>query len=172
MRRLSRSMVALVIAVLAFSAVAFAVSKESKNFGAHLRGSDEVPPVDTKAQGNSILHLSKSGDSLRFKLIVADIDNVTQAHIHCGAEGVNGPIVVFLFPLHPAGVTENGVLNQGTITNADILPAPDSAVCPGGLANLDQLLAKLRSGGAYVNVHTTANPAGEIRGQVKEHGPS
>jgi hypothetical protein len=170
MRRLS-STVTIVIAVLVFSGVAFAVA-QSTNFGAPLSGDEQVPTVDTNARGNSILHLSKNGDELDFKLIVANIENVTQAHIHCGAEGVNGPIVVFLFPFTPAGVTANGVLSSGTITNADVIPTPSSAECPGGVANLDQLVAKLRSGGAYVNVHTTAHPGGEIRGQVREHGPS
>ena len=170
MRRLS-STVTIVIAALVFSAVAFAVA-QSKNFGAPLSGDEEVPSVDTNARGNSILHLSKSGDELSFKLIVANIENVTQAHIHSGAEGVNGPVVVFLFPFTPDGVTTNGVLSRGTITNADIIPRPSSAECPGGVANLDQLIAKLRSGGAYVNVHTTAYPGGEIRGQVRERGPS
>jgi hypothetical protein len=166
------SLVALVIAAFVLSAVALAVAHESKNFGAPLSGDEEVPPVDTNARGNSVLHLSKSGDGLNFKLIVANIENVTQAHIHCGAEGVNGPVVVFLFPFTPAGVTANGVLSEGTLTNADVIPRPSSAECPGGVANLDELTAKLRSGGAYVNVHTTSNPGGEIRGQVREHGPS
>jgi CHRD domain-containing protein len=170
-RRLS-SIVAIVIAALVFSAVAFAVPRESKNFGAHLRGGAEVPPVDTKARGNSIFGLSKSGDALRFKLIVANIEGVTQAHIHCGAAGVNGPVVVFLFGPDPAGVTVNGVLAKGTITNADVIPAPDSSACPGGLANFDELIAKMRAGDAYVNVHTIANPGGEIRGQIRERGPS
>ncbi len=164
-------MVAMVIATFVFSAVAFAVAHESKNFGAPLSGDEEVPPVDTNARGNSILHLSKSGDELDFKLIVANIENITQAHIHCGAEGVNGPVVVFLFPLNP-GTTANGVLSKGTITNADLISRPSSPECPGGVASLDELIAKLRSGDAYVNVHTTVNPGGEIRGQVREHGPS
>jgi CHRD domain len=166
------SIVIIVIATFVFSAVAFAVAHESKNFGAPLSGDEEVPPVDTNARGHSILHLSKSGDELNFKLIVANIENVTQAHIHCGAEGVNGPIVVFLFPLTPAGVTANGVLSKGTLTNADVIQRPSSVECPGGVANLDELIAKLRSGDAYVNAHTIANPGGEIRGQVREHGPS
>jgi hypothetical protein len=163
--------VAIVIAAFVFSAVALAVAHVSKNFGAPLSGDEEVPPVDTNATGNSVLHLSEGGDELRFKLIVANIEDVTQAHIHCGAEGVNGPIVVFLFQLTPAGVTANGVLSEGTLTNADVIPRPDSAVCPGGVANLDELIAKLRSGGAYVNAHTIVNPGDEIRGQVREQGP-
>jgi hypothetical protein len=76
-------------------------------------------------------------------------------------------VVAFLFGFDPAGVSENGVLAEGTITAANVIPRPDSPACPGGVANFDDLIAKMRSGDAYVNVHTVAFPAGEIRGQLK-----
>jgi hypothetical protein len=76
-------------------------------------------------------------------------------------------VVAFLFPFDAAGVTLNGTLVEGTITADDIIPRPDSPACPGGVATFEDLLAKIRSGDAYVNVHTLAFPAGEIRGQFK-----
>jgi hypothetical protein len=105
-------------------------------------------------------------------LIVANIEGVTQSHIHCGAEGVNGPVVAFLFGPVLGGLDANGVLAQGALTNANTIPRPDSAQCPGGVANFDELIAKIRSGEAYVNVHTLANPGGEIRGQIRTAGPN
>lgn len=136
---------------------------QSFNLRAHLQGQNEVPAVQTLAQGQAILKISGDESAIEYKLIVANIENVTQAHIHCGAAGVNGPVVAFLYGFGPI-VSPDGVLAEGTITS--VIPRPDSAACPGGVANLEDLLNKLRSGNAYVNVHTTAYPGGEIRGQV------
>ena len=169
MRR-NRWLVLVLVAICTLSGMAAAQPPDAKNFVAHLSGDEEVPPVDTSAQGQAIFHLFDT-EELLYKLIVANIEGVTQAHIHCGVEGVNGPVVVFLFGLIPDGVDANGVLAQGTLTNSDVIPRPDSALCPGGVANFDQLIAKMRSGETYANVHTLANPGGEIRGQIRTAGP-
>jgi hypothetical protein len=66
-------------------------------------------------------------------------------------------------------VDSNGILAQGTLTEAGLLPQPDSVVCPGGIADFEDLIDRIRSGGAYVNVHTLVNPGGEIRGHL-DHG--
>jgi hypothetical protein len=164
------------LTLLGMVGVAFAAPPESKNFVAPLSGDQEVPANDSQARGNAMLHLSKDGTQLSYKLIVANLDNILQSHIHCGAADVNGPVVAFLYPSAPPAVlipgTTNGILAQGTITNANIIPRPDSPECPGGIANFDELIAKMRAGDAYVNVHTTLIPGGEIRGQIKEGGPS
>ena len=70
----------------------------NRNFRAHLTGDQEVPPVETRAQGQIILHLSKDGTVLSYKLIVANIEGVTQAHLHLAPAGVNGPQAGFLSP--------------------------------------------------------------------------
>jgi hypothetical protein len=168
MRR-SRGLVFVLIVFCTLSGIASAQPPDAKNFITHLSGDEEVPPVDTSAQGQAIFHLSDS--ELLYKLTVASIEGVTQAHIHCGAEGINGPVVAFLFGPVAGGVDANGVLAQGTLTNADIIPRPDSAQCPGGVPNFDQLIAKMRSGETYANVHTSANTGGEIRGQISTAGP-
>jgi hypothetical protein len=145
--------------------------EHNRNFRAHLSGREEVPPVNTRAQGQAIFQLSKDGNELRYKLIVANIHNVTQAHIHCGAAGVNGPVVAWLYPDAPPATLIpgrfNGILAEGTIDAVDVVARPDSAACPGGVANFDDLIAKIRSGEAYVNVHTSQFPPGEIRGQIR-----
>ena len=135
-----------------------------------LSGGDEVPPRDTGARGVAIFRLDAAGTELGFRLVVANIENVFAAHIHCGAVGVNGPIGVTLFMGSPGGGRTDGVLAAGSVT------APD----PGngcGWADLDAVVAALESGNAYVNVHTNDGvapidtgpgdfPGGEIRGQV------
>lgn len=127
------------------------------NFRAHLSGEDEVPPVDTQAQGQATFNLSADATQLDFKLNVANIQDVVASHIHCAPAGVNGPVGVTLFSGGP--VSPDGALAEGTIT------APD----PGNGCNwtsLDAVLAAMRNDYAYVNVHTLDHPAGEIRGQI------
>lgn len=142
------------------------VSLRTRTFVARLAGANEVPSVATDAQGSARLHLSAKTPALRYRVRVADIEGVTQAHIHCGLPGVNGPVVAFLFGPNPTGVTPGRVLASGSILPSEVLSVPDSAACPGGIASLTDLVARIRSGGAYVNVHTLTNPSGEIRGQI------
>jgi hypothetical protein len=163
MRKFTLLTVLLLVALMAV--VGSAMADSNRNFRSHLSGDQEVPAVDTKAQGQAIYKLNKAGDAIDYKLIVANIEGVTQAHIHCGAAGVNGPVVAFLFGPGP-GVAVNGILAQGTLTAADVIPRPDSPECPGGVANFEELIAKMRSGDTYTNVHTIANPGGEVRGQI------
>ena len=153
--------------VLGLVAVGIAVAGVNRNWSTHANGSMEVPVRDTQGEAQAIFHQSPDGDSIDFKLIVTNIEGVTQSHIHCGAPGVNGPIVVFLYGFNAAGVAPHGVLNEGTITNANVIPRASSAQCPGGVANLDDVIDKLNNDGAYVNVHTLVFPGGEIRGDVK-----
>jgi hypothetical protein len=148
-----------------------AASNQQTNFVATLSGDQEVPARDTQATGVAKFKLRQDGTALLFKVNVANIDNVAAAHIHCGAVGVNGPVGVTLFTGAPAGGRVNGTLAEGTIT------APDAGNgC--GWVDLAAVLAALRSGATYVNVHTNdgvppANtgpgdfPGGEIRGQVR-----
>jgi hypothetical protein len=144
-------------------------SGEQRNFRAHLSGDNEIPAVDTNAQGQVVFQLNAAGDQLSFKLITANILDVAQAHIHCGGADVNGPVVAFLYPSGPPPVVipgrSDGVLSEGVVTAAQVIPRPDSAECPGGLADFDQLIEKMRAGETYTNVHTVVNPGGEIRGQ-------
>jgi hypothetical protein len=135
----------------------------SDNFRTHLSGDEEVPAVVTGAQGQANFKLSDDGQSISYRLNVANIENVTQAHIHMGPVGGTGGIVVWLYPSAPPQVLipgrTNGNLAEGTITAANLT---------GGLANqpLSALLDLISDGNAYVNVHTSQNASGEIRGQL------
>ena len=74
---------------------------------------------------------------------------------------VAGPIVVELFNAEgdPEDFTDRDVLAEGAFDVSDVQDA-------GGIASIDDLLDAMRAGNTYVNVHTAANPAGEIRGQI------
>ncbi|HEU4830250.1 MAG TPA: CHRD domain-containing protein [Gemmatimonadales bacterium] len=141
---------------------------QSHHFIAVQSGDEEVPPVETRGHGTATFTLSTDGTTLSYRLITAGVEGITQSHIHLGAPGANGPVVVFLFGLVPAGVSSNGVLAEGTITQSNLIPRPDI----GFGATMAELVAAMRSGGAYVNVHTLDFPGGEVRGQVREGGPT
>jgi hypothetical protein len=132
----------------------------NRSFKAHLTGAQEAPdPVDSQAQGQLNLRLSADGTTLSYKLIVANLDDVTAAHLHLGVVGMAGPPVAFLFEGDPSGAV-NGVLSEGTITAADLIG-------PYAGEPLSTLIDAIEDGDIYVNVHTTAHPPGEIRGQVR-----
>ncbi len=128
-------------------------------FRVHLSGDEEVPLVDNRATGQVKLIVNDAETQLHYELRVANIEDITQAHIHRGAAGENGPVVVFLFGFIGEGVTRNGLLAANTRTSADL-------VGPLAGAPLEDLIEQIRSGNSYVNVHTVANPPGEIRGQL------
>ena len=116
----------------------------------------EVPaPKPTTASGAATIVVYP--DRIEYELSAHSIISVTMAHIHNGAPGTAGPIVVTLFNQQSNPVSPSGVFASGTFTDATL---------PSGVT-LASLKALLASGSAYVNVHTSANPAGEIRGQVK-----
>jgi len=177
MKRFSVALVLMTVVLLATAGVAAAATR---NFRTHLSGDNEVPPsgvvIATLAQGQAIFNLSPDGQEMHYKLIVANINNVFMAHIHRGAPGTNGPVVVWLYPgtapvPGPTGQGRvNGVLVEGKFTAANLIATT-------GITTLKQLLDEIEKGDAYVNVHTNDGvaptntgpgdyPGGEIRGHI------
>lgn len=146
------------------AAASMAAQMAVQSFRAHLSGDEEVPAVDTRATGQTVFRLSKDGAELSYRLIVANIEDVMMAHIHLAPAGENGAVAVWLYPDGPPPQLiegrVSGVLATGTITEADL-------VGPLAGGTMEDLVAELREGGAYVNVHTVANPGGEVRGQIE-----
>jgi hypothetical protein len=136
-----------------------------------LTGGEEVPPRTTPGSGEVAIQVSADGQSLTYTVTVRDITNVTMGHIHVGAKGANGDIVLPLVPTAPpAGGPKSGVIGQGTATAAQL-------VGPLQGKTLTDLIAEMDAGNAYVNIHTGAGgtpatlqpgdlPPGEIRGQL------
>lgn len=167
--------------VLGLAVVTAAVAGVNANWSVHANGADEVPPRDSNGQAQAIFHLSPDGTSIDYKLTAANIENVFMAHIHMVADapapGVNGPIVVWLYPSTAVGVQAplgggriQGVIAQGTIT-ADNLTGPLAG------HSLSDLIQAMRTGHAYVNLHTNDGvglpntgagdfPGGEIRANI------
>lgn len=140
-----------------------AAQAASATFTTPLSGDEEVPASDSAARGVAHFALSKDGTELTYRLVVANIEDVSMAHLHLAPAGSNGSPVVWLYPDAPPpqpipGRTQ-GVLATGTITSADL-------VGPLAGATLDDLVAAMAAGNTYVNVHTAAKPGGEVRGQI------
>ena len=107
-----------------------------------LGGDQEVPAVNTQAKGSGTVMI---GDDMSVKGTVTTTGVAgTAAHIHMAAAGKNGPVIV---PMMKSG--DNGWTF-----------APDAKL------NADQMKA-FQAGELYINVHSAANPGGEIRGQLK-----
>jgi hypothetical protein len=164
-------------APMEFTAVFSHGAAVGQNFGTHMTGAEEVPPNESRAQGQATFQLSSDGTELAYSMRVANIENVVQAHIHVAPAGANGPVVVFLYgPVAPGGGRIQGRIAEGVITEADLIARP--GLFDGTMA---QLVALMRAGDTYVNVHTSAGPGGvagpghlpggEIRGQIVARGP-
>ena len=146
----------LIIIIGAIAALVFGANAMAQgNHVTHCKGQNEVPPVETQGQCQAIFKVRS--ESLSYKLIVANLENVVAAHIHCAPEGTNGPVGVTLFQGSPA--TVSGILSQGPIL------APN-AVNACGWADIEDIVAAIASGNTYVNVHTLQSLPGEVRGQI------
>jgi hypothetical protein len=132
------------------------VLAQNEKFNAKLSGQEEVPPVQTTTSG--MAWFKPMQDKVWFKLNVTDMQGVTQAHIHTGKQGENGPPVVTLYKSDtPQPI--NGKLAYGNIT-ANLLEGPMKG------KQISDLATAMSNGSTYVNVHTEKYPNGEIRGQI------
>ena len=121
-----------------------------------LTSASEVPtPKPTTASGTATVLVYPA--RIDFELAAANMTGIRMAHIHSGAVGVAGPIVVTLYAPATASDLVNGVFVTGSLNAANL---------PSGVT-LESLKTLLLSGNAYVNVHTVVNPTGEIRGQLR-----
>lgn len=147
------------IGVLAVAAVMACdddgVELDFESFDAELIGANEVPPVETDAEGRATFDWD--GTRVLYEIVAtAPIEGVVAAHIHDGEAGVNGPILVTLFTGAAVDLEAEESLSEGNFT------APDDGVD----LTIEELLDLMRSQDVYVNVHTETNGGGEIRGQV------
>lgn len=116
-------------------------------YEADLTGAEEVPPVNSQAFGRAVMSVDTANLILYYRVFVDDITGITAAHIHEAAPGTNGPVI---FPLFTGGG-----------------PFDPTNPISGSLTLTPAQLTTLQSGNYYVNVHTSAVPSGEVRGQVQ-----
>jgi CHRD domain len=129
-------------------------AQEPMTITLNLTGDEEVPPVQTEATGVAEFMVGGT-DSIPYTINATNIESATAGHIHLGAKGENGPVVVTLFKYD---TPMNEVSENSTIT-ADTLEGPMAG------KQISDLNAAGMNGTLYVNIHTEQNPNGEIRGQ-------
>ena len=135
-----------------------------------LHGHEEVPSISSAAAGSFRARIDQAAGQIAYQLDYANLQGaVSQAHIHVGQRGANGGISVFLCTnlgndttgLAPACPPSGTV--TGLLTAANVVGPATQGLATG---EFDELVAAIRDGVAYVNVHSTTFPGGEIRGQL------
>ena len=146
-----------VIGLLALTTqAAFAANPPTAAFGGPVDGSQEVPPVVTAATGQATVVISGDDSTIWYVVEYSGLSGaLAAAHIHVGASGANGGVIL------PLVASASPMV--GTLTATNFTPS-------GAITTFAQAVAAIKAGGTYVNLHTAANPGGEIRGQVVAKG--
>ena len=140
-----------VLAVTACSDDDDPTEPKAEVYVATLLGTNENPAVTTAATGSARVEFTTTG--LTYSVNVANIQNVTLAHIHGPAATTANAGVIL--NLNPTITVTNGVLAAGT-----------AATTSSTTVSMDSLKVLIRNGLTYVNVHNQANGSGHIRGQL------
>lgn len=136
---------ALVLGLLAATAMAAGANAAVTNYKASLSGAAEVPPVASAGKGTAAVSVDLATKAISWRVDYSGLSGpAAAAHIHCGAAaGANAGVSV---PFGPN--VASPIEGTGKMTDAQ--------------------LADLQAGKCYVNVHTAANKGGEIRGQLSK----
>lgn len=147
---------------------------KANSYNEKLSGYQEDPLVlSTTGTGEFVAQVDTDAQEIRYSLSYAALEgDVLQAHIHLGGHAQSGAISVFLcsnLGNGPAGTQpcpSAPATVSGTITAADVLGPVNQGIAAG---EFDELVAALRAGATYVNVHSAKYPGGEIRAQLGSH---
>jgi hypothetical protein len=147
----SRNFAGVAAALIALGATslasqAVAQTSSSHTFKTTLTGPAETPPGDPHGAGTATLHVEPSKGQVCYDLRVSKIATATMAHIHKGAAGQAGPVVVPLKAPDAAGKS-SGCAQADSKVLADIVQNPSDY---------------------YVNVHNAPYPGGAVRGQLSK----
>jgi hypothetical protein len=137
----------------------------AETFQARMDARSEVPPpnLDSTASPTGNAMFTVNGTTVAYKIEASGLSGPpTAAHIHTGEPGVAGPVIVPLTV--SAGSSPGTATGEGTF-DASALKAKKS---DGSAMTMDDVLAAMRSGNTYVNVHTANNKPGELRGQIRK----
>jgi hypothetical protein len=126
---------------------------------ATLTGAGENPPINTGSFGTATITVDIGARTVTYRVDVFNLPSgVSASHIHVGAVGTNGPIVVNFAPPVPAS---NDFAFNGTVRDSEFILRPDA-----GIRSADDMFQAIIGGNSYVNVHSTVNGGGEVRGQL------
>ncbi len=178
MRKLTLHAALIGLLLLVFGAGSYAVANGGKR---HIKADDMTGylegapggPVSSVASGNFEAVIDDAKDEIQYTLSYENLEApVTQAHIHFGQRSVNGGISAWLCEgtstspsaSTPACPGQSGTVS-GTITPVEVVGPTGQGIAPG---EFEELVAAVRAGRAYANVHSSKFPAGEIRGQLND----
>ncbi len=138
---------------------------------ATLSGYASVPALSSTGSGRFIAEIDAVNNVITYQLTYSGLEgNALQAHIHVAQTGVNGGVSAFLcsnLPSPPAG-TPACPVTAGTVTGiiqaSSVVGPSAQGIAPGEFA---KLVAALRAGVTYANIHTSKFGPGELRGQIK-----
>ena len=147
-------------------------------FAASLDGASEIPPNDSPGTGAATVEIDTAARTLSIRI---DLDGLTgrttAAHIHCcTADPGSGMIGIAVTPVtltgFPFGVTSGNYEQRFDLTNSSTYTLNFIANLGGGSTEGAEaaLMAGIQAGKAYVDIHSTAFPAGEIRGLLAHAG--
>jgi len=126
-------------------------------YAAELRGANEVPPTGSAAFGSSLVTLDTVNSTIAWEVNDSGIVSPTLSHIHRGAAGVAGPVIIN-FATSAAQIPNGRTFGSAPVANQQTAQLT--------AADLTALASASTANGFYVNVHSTAFPGGEIRGQL------
>jgi len=152
---------AVLFAGAAFVALAAApASAQTYTLTASLNGANETPTaINTGAFGSATVIVDMTNRTVTYTVDVFNLPSgVAASHIHAGAAGTSGPVVVNFAPPVPAS---NDFRFTGTVKDTEFLLRPDQ-----GIRSADDMFQAILGGNSYVNVHSAVNGGGEIRGQL------
>lgn len=163
-----------VIAVLGVGSYAIAGGGSRHFTATPMIGYEENPDISTVASGSFDARLSNDGTTIKYELSYSGLEGtVQQAHVHFGKRAINGGVSFFLcsnLPAPPPGTPacpQSGTVT-GEIDSTDVIGPAGQGIEVGNLA---EILAAMRAGHAYANVHSSKWPGGEIRAQINDrHG--
>ena len=137
-------------------------------FSATLSGREETPLVPSATTGAYTMSFNTQKTEVSFALSVWNGEDITMAHLHCGARGVAGPVVATLMTTtETSGQDVHGVLAAGVLRDTSVVgQGAATTSCAYNTRNLNDLFAQANAGNIYVNVHSAQYPSGVIRGQL------
>ena len=166
----------LLAATLATPAMADSGNNEFKS-ATILSAAQEVADVPVQSYGTAraVIRFDRGFTEARIRVIFSGLEGgFTRLHLHCNVAGANGPIAIGLIDTIAPANDNSDVISlaghriSGTLTNADF---PETDVCVDAVGrpinNIVSLAAAIDAGLVYWNLHTTAFPPGELRGQVR-----
>jgi CHRD domain len=126
-----------------------------------MNGGEETPVLNTGMAGTAEVSVDVANREVAVTLSIFNTPTPTTAgHIHIGSSGISGPVILN-FPTNLNGRTGDFAMTF-RLAERDFVARPAQ-----GINTIDDAIQAIVLGNAYVNIHTTQNPGGEIRGQLK-----